>query len=361
MQDEEKLAQIRQQIDDVDAELQRLLNRRATLACEVAQAKGEQPDTGAYYRPEREAGILRTVTARNEGPLSNEQVAAVFREIMSACLALQQPLQVAYLGPQGTFTQAAVHKHFGHAAGQKALDSIEAVFREVEAGTAHFGVVPIENSSSGGINHSVDRLLSSPLHICGEVEMRIHHHLLSAAAEKGAIQRIYSHEQALLQCRNWLDENLPGVERIAVTSNAEGARRAAGEPDAAAIAGDAAAELYVLGKLASNIEDHPDNTTRFFVIGRQQVARSGNDKTSLVFSTPNKPGALHAMLGVLAKNAISMTRIESRPSQQGTWDYVFFVDIEGHVEDATVARAVETLTAQAAMLKVLGSYPRAVL
>ncbi|MCS3902284.1 chorismate mutase/prephenate dehydratase [Methylohalomonas lacus] len=356
-----KLTELRADIDAVDTQLLELISERARLAQAVAHVKNSDGSGNGFYRPEREAQILRRVMADNGGPLPQEEMARLFREIMSACLALEQPLKIAYLGPEGTFTQLAALKHFGHSVHTETLGSIDQVFREVEAGACHYGVVPIENSIEGVVNHTLDMLIDSPLKISGEVELRIHHHLLGNAADRAQVKRVYSHQQSLAQCRRWLDENLLDAERVAVSSNAEAARRVAAEPDSAAIAGEAAAEIYELGYLARNIEDHPDNTTRFLVIGRHSTPPSGDDKTSLLVSGPNRSGLLFDLIKPLAGNGINMTRLESRPSRQGLWDYVFFIDILGHAEDPAVASAMRDLGEKAGVLKLLGSYPRAVL
>jgi len=361
MSSEEKLQVIRARIDALDEELQALINERASLAQEVAKVKLADGEEALFYRPEREAQVLRRVKERNQGPLPAEEVARLFREVMSACLALEQPMQVAFLGPEGTFSQEAVLKHFGHSAVTVPMAAIDEVFREVEAGSAHYGVVPVENSTEGAINHTLDLLLKTPLKICGEVELRIHDHLMSRVASLADIKRVYSHGQSLAQCREWLDSHLAGAERISVSSNAEGARLAGEEEGAAAIAGQAAAELYGLTNLESNIEDDPNNTTRFFILGRDEVPASGHDKTALLLSTKNKPGALSQLLEPLARHGISMSRIESRPSRKGVWEYVFFVEIEGHRDDEQVATALQALEQEAAMFKILGSFPRAVL
>lgn len=356
-----KLRELRAQIDDVDTNLLELISQRARLAQAIARIKNAENNNDGCYRPEREAQILRRIVTRNKGPLSQEEMARLFREIMSACLALEQLLKIAYLGPEGTFTQLAALKHFGHSVSTESLGSIDQVFRDVEAGACHYGVVPIENSIEGVVNHTLDMLINSPLKISGEVELRIHHHLLSKGETLAAIKRVYSHQQSLAQCRRWLDENILTAERVAVSSNAEAARRAAAEPDTAAIAGEAAAEIYELGYLARNIEDHPDNTTRFLVIGRHTTPPSGDDKTSLLVSGPNRAGLLYDLIKPLADNGINMTRLESRPSRMGLWDYVFFIDILGHAHDKSVAVALKALEAKAGVLKLLGSYPRAVL
>ncbi|MGE0581547.1 MAG: prephenate dehydratase [Steroidobacteraceae bacterium] len=356
------LGAIRQRIDGIDARLHALLNERAGLAREVGISKHKAGHTVDFYRPEREAEVLRLALERNKGPLRDEEVLRLFREIMSACLAQQEPLKVAFLGPEGTFTQAAVLKHFGHSVRALALASIDEVFHEVEAASADFGVVPIENSSEGTVNYTLDRFLSSPLHVCGEVELRIHHFLMGRMDSLKAVKRICSHPQALAQCRDWLKEHLPEVELVPVASNAEGARRARDERGTAAIAGDTAAEVYGLAVLATEIEDRADNTTRFLVIGRKLFAPSGVDRTSLLVSGSHtdSPGTLHRLLEPLAKHRINVTRIESRPSGRRKWDYVFFLDIEGHAAEPRIAKALASLKKRASLFRVLGAYPRAI-
>jgi chorismate mutase/prephenate dehydratase len=270
-------------------------------------------------------------------------------------------MRIAFLGPEGTFTQSAALKHFGHSVETVAMASIPDIFREVESGACHYGVVPVENSTEGMISHTLDMFINSGLQICGEVSLRIHHHLMSREKDLSKIEKVYSHQQSLAQCRLWLDRNLQHAEQKPVGSNAEAARLASIEAKSAAIAGEMAAEIYELDYLEENIEDEPDNTTRFLVIGRQSVAISGRDKTTLLLSARNVAGSLSALLTPLADNNISMTRIESRPSRRGTWDYVFFVDIEGHKDDPDVAKALEELKADASLFKILGSYPMAVL
>ena len=361
--DKAALESIRQQIDTLDLQLQDLISQRARLAQLVGVSKHADGHTVDFYRPEREAQVLRAALERNHGPLRDEEIARLFREIMSACLAQQEPLKVAFLGPEGTYTQAAVYKQFGHSVRALALGTSDEVFQEVEAGNADFGVAAVENSAEGIITHTLDRLITSPLHICGEVELRIHHCLMGRMDTLEGIARVCAHAQALAQCRGWLEEHLPGVERVPVSSNAEGARRARDELGTAAIAGETAAEVYNLRLLCAKIEDRVDNTTRFLVIGRKILEPSGADKTTLLVSTSSTaaPGALHRLLEPLAANRISMTRIESRPSRRGKWDYVFFIDIEGHASDAPVARALQSLKKRASLFRVIGSYPRAVL
>lgn len=356
----DELKSMRNRIDALDQQIQALITERAKIAQQVAQTKQESGDT-TFYRAEREAEVLRNVKARNTGPLSDEEITRLFREIMSACLALEQTMTIAFLGPEGTFTQAAALKHFGHSVKTEPMATIKDVFREVESGSVSYGVVPVENSTEGVVNHTLDQFMNSPLQICGEVELRIHHFLLSKATAVKDIRRIYSHRQSMAQCREWLDTHLRDIEQHEVSSNAEAAKLAAKEIHAAAIAGEAAAVLYGLNILESNIEDEPDNTTRFLVIGQCVIPRSGVDKTSLLVSTHNKPGALHAMLEPFSRNGISMTRIESRPSRRAMWDYVFFIDIDGHTSDPNVSQALSELNKAASLVKVLGSYPKAVL
>jgi len=360
------LEAIRERIDAIDAELHALINERARLAQQVGISKHASGHTVDFYRPEREAQVLRMALERNKsgrGPLRDEEILRLFREIMSACLAQQEPLKVGFLGPEGTFTQQAVHKQFGHSVRALPLTSIEEVFHEVEAGTADFGVVPIENSSEGTVNNTLDMFLTSPLSICGEVELRIHHNLMGRMAALGDVHRICAHPQALAQCRGWLAENFPGIEKVPVSSNAEGARRARDEDGTAAIGPMAAAELYGLNVLMPEIEDRADNTTRFLVIGRQSFPPSGQDKTTLLVSGAHTdaPGALFRLLEPLARHGISMTRIESRPSRRRKWDYVFFIDVEGHAGTQPLASALGQLKGQASLCRVLGSYPRAIL
>jgi chorismate mutase/prephenate dehydratase len=360
MSAEEKLQELRNRIDVLDEEIQALINARAKCARDVAEVKLAQGENKHFYRPEREAVVLRRVAERNTGPMPDETMVRLFREIMSACLALEQPLNVAYLGPEGTFTQAATLKQFGHAVQTLALDTLDDVFREVEAGAADYGVVPVENSTEGVISHTLDLFQRSPLSISGEVELRIHHHLL-VKDRNVKVTRVLAHQQALAQCRGWLEANLPDAGHVAVGSNAEAARLVSKDQSAAAIASDTAAELYGLEIAARNIEDQPDNTTRFLVIGSRPVQPGGNDKTSLLVSVNNRPGALYELLQPIAEHKISMTRIESRPSRQAMWEYVFYIDVDGHRDDAAVAAALAALEDKAFSVKVLGSYPRAVI
>ncbi|WP_160153284.1 prephenate dehydratase [Microbulbifer sp. ALW1] len=357
-----RLLELRDRIDSIDSDIAKLISERANCALEVAEVKKSNGENALYYRPEREAQVLRRAMERNPGPLTDEEMARLFREIMSACLALEEPIKVAYLGPEGTFTQQAALKHFGHSAVSKPLAAIDEVFREVEAGAVNYGVVPVENSTEGVVNHTLDNFMTSNLQICGEVELRIHQHLMiSDITRKDSITRIYSHAQSLAQCRKWLDSYYPNVERVAVASNAEAAKRVKGEWNAAAIAGDMAADLYGLKILNEKIEDRPDNSTRFLIIGSQAVPASGDDKTSLMVSMRNEPGALHDLLVPFQRHNIDLTRVETRPAQSGNWTYVFFIDFVGHRDSDNVAAALKEVGAGASDMKVLGSYPRGVL
>ncbi len=362
MAETKTLQQLRQKIDDIDLQILALISERANCAAEVAKVKVREGGEAVFYRPEREAQVLRRIMDHNQGPLDNEEMARLFREIMSACLALEAPVQVAFLGPEGTFTQEAALKHFGHSAVTRPMNAIDEVFREVAAGAANYGVVPVENSTEGVVNHTLDNFLDASLKICGEVELRIHHHLLIGPnTKKEHITRVYSHAQSLAQCRKWLDAHYPNVERVAVNSNAEAAKRVKGEWNSAAIAGDMAASLYDLEKLSEKIEDSPDNSTRFLVIGTELVPPSGHDKTSIVVSVRNEPGALHNLLEPFHRSDIDLTRVETRPSRMGKWSYVFFIDFKGHSSDDRVAAVLEELRDKTAELKLLGSYPKAVL
>ncbi|WP_108446578.1 prephenate dehydratase [Halomonas denitrificans] len=356
------LEALRQRIDALDNDILRLISERAACAQEVAAIKAEHEPGGVFYRPEREAQVLRRVMELNRGPLDSEEMARLFREIMSACLALERPVKVAYLGPEGTFTQQASLKHFGESAISLPMAAIDEVFREVEAGAVNYGVVPVENSTEGVINHTLDSFMDSSLRICGEVVLRIHHHLLvGETTRRDKVSRIYSHPQSFAQCRKWLDAHFPHAERVPVSSNAEAARLVKTEWHSAAIAGDMAAKLYGLSKLAEKIEDRPDNSTRFLIIGNQDVPISGEDKTSLVVAMRNQPGALHDLLEPFHRHHIDMTRLETRPSRSGVWNYVFFIDFKGHREEPQVAAMLEEVKLRAAEVKVLGSYPAGVL
>jgi chorismate mutase/prephenate dehydratase len=352
------IERLRREIDAVDDELAALIQRRAGLAQKIGALKSGAP----AYRPEREAEILKRVSGK-AGILPAERVAAVFREIISACRGLEEAIRVSYLGPEGTFSEQAVRKHFGRAVEALPAASVDEAFRRCESGAAQFTVVPVENSTEGAVGRTLDLLLATPLRICGEIELRVHQNLLSKQNRLEAIGRIYSHAQSLAQCNGWLAQHLPNAERVPVTSNADAALRASKEDGAAAIAGEAAAERYQLGILARAIEDDPNNTTRFLVLGNLEPEPTGKDRTSLVMSAENKPGAVHALLTPLAQHRVSMTRIESRPARRSMqigsalWEYVFFIDVEGHQQDERVAAALAELKRLAPYLKILGSYP----
>jgi len=352
----DELKKFRVQIDRIDDELLKLFNQRAGLAQQIGHAKGNS----IVLRPEREAQVLLRMSQTNTGPLSNQGVTQLFTEIMSQCRALEAPLRVSYLGPSGTFSEAAVLQRFGKASEGLPTDSIDGVFTSVESGVANYGLVPVENSTEGAIGRTLDLLLNSNLKICGEVLLQVHQCVLSNENDLSLIRKVYSHPQSFGQCMVWLNAHLPHAERITASSNADAARLAAEESFAAAVAGEQAAGHFKLKVLAQNIEDDARNTTRFLVIGKQDVAPSGRDKTSLVISAPNRPGAVHDLLVPLAQNGVSMSKLESRPSRTGLWEYVFYVDIEGHQTDSKVAAALQQLKQIAAFVKVLGSYPAAV-
>lgn len=364
MASDEALAAIRARIDAIDSQLLALINDRARCAQEVAEIKlaavGEGEDSPLFYRPEREAQILRAIQARNPGPLPADYVAKIFREIMSSCLALEQPLTVAYLGPAGTFSQAAARKHFGQSAVPEAVSSIREVFRRVEDRHADFGVVPVENSTEGMVGQTLDCFLESPLQIIGEVELPVVHHLLARESiELEHIQCVCGHEQALAQCRNWLDAHLPLVPRESVTSNGEAARRAANTEGTVAIAGDLAAETYGLVKIHHAIQDSASNTTRFLVLGREAVPPSGKDKASILVASRNRPGALLSLLRPFEEKGVSLTRIDSRPSKTEKWTYLFYIEFEGHLADPLIDGIMSELEEHSILLKRLGAYPRA--
>lgn len=348
----DELLNLRNAIDSLDEDILAKLVERAGHAQRIGQIK-----QGNLYRPEREAQVLRRLADTNPGPLPDQAVQRIFREIMSACLALEQSLKIAYLGPAGTFSESASRKHFGSAPNFLPLATIDEVFRAVEAGNVDYGVVPVENSTEGAVGGTLDLLLANPVRICGEVMLRIHQHLLSRAQGMGAAKRLYSHAQSLAQCHEWLNHNLASLPQVPVASNAEAARLASEDPESCAIAGEAAGELYQLNVLAANIEDDPKNTTRFLVISRHDAGPSGGDKTSLVCSATNRPGAMHALLEPFAIHGVSMSKMQSRPSRSGLWEYVFYIDLEGHQSTPHVAAALEELEARAAFVKVLGSYP----
>lgn len=355
-----ELSGVRAEIDGIDAELLTLLNRRARCAQQVGEIKTRHGQGGHIYRPEREAQVLRRIQDTNTGPLPNESVTFFFREVMSACLSLEQPLGVACLGPLGSFSESAAVKQFGHAARILPQSTIDDAFREVESGHADYAVVPVENSTGGAVGRTLDLLFSSPLMVCGEVVLRIHQHFLSHCEQLADVKKIYSHAQSLAQCHEWLNRMVPQAQRIPMDSNSLAAQQAAGEPGAAAIAGELAAQRYQLKALAQNIEDEPNNTTRFLVLGRHDAGPSGKDKTSIIMSAPNRTGSLQELLAAFSEAGVSMTRLESRPARHTLWEYVFYVDLDGHREETALKTALEKLAQRAAYLKILGSYPVAV-
>ena len=349
----DSLADIRRKIDALDARLVKLISARAKIAQQVGKIKNGV----MVYRPDREAQVLRRVSALNTGPMSGAGLRRIYSEIMSACRALEDLLAVAYLGPQGTYSQEAAIRHFGSSIELRSCITIDDVFKQVETGAIGYGVVPVENSTDGAIGRTLDLLLTTPAKVCGEIMLPVRQCLMSKAKNRAAIRKIYSHTQSLAQCQHWLARYLPGAEQIAVVSNAEAARLAARDAKSAAIASKTAAALYQLNLLAHNIQDEARNTTRFLVLAREEVAPSGCDKTSLILSTRNVPGAIHDLLSPLAKNSVSMTRLESRPAKTGLWEYMFYIDIEGHASDARVARALLEIERKASFVKNLGSYP----
>lgn len=366
--DSEELLALRAEIDACDQQLQALIQQRVSVAAKIAKAKISSGGDVSFYRPEREAQVLRKVRERNKQMrkdgdvlVSDDEMVRLMREIMSTSLAAEMPMTVAYLGPEGTYTQAAVVKHFGNAVNSLDVKTIGDVFRVVEQGKAHFGVVPVENSTEGVITHTLDSFLSSRLKVCGEVQLPINHQLLSNADGLTAVEKVYAHPQALAQCRGWLERYLPDAEVIAANSNAEAALIVRDRPNVAAIAGEIAARLYGIKILASGIEDEQNNATRFLIIGDHTYQPSGEDKTTIMISTPNKVGSLFELLKPLYDAGVDMSRIESRPSRQTNWDYVFFIDMIGHVEDPKVKAALAELEDKAVFFKLIGSYPVGVL
>lgn len=349
------LAELRKEIDEVNQELVDLLNKRATIAQEIGKAKKGAP----VYDPARETEVIKKVVESNRGPLSNHALTAIIKEIIAACRAIQEPLRVAYLGPEGTYSEEAARKQCGGASEYISCESIDEAIRAAESGQSDIAVVPIENSTEGAVNRTLDLLLRTPLQISGEIMLPIHHQLLSKTTALSEITEVSAHPQALAQCRSWLATHLPGVKQTPATSNAAAAKLAAQNPSVAAIAGKQAAARYELPILQSNIEDDPTNTTRFVVLGKSSAGSTGNDKTSLIWSVANEAGTLEAALAILSKNGINMVKLESRPSKESVWEYVFYVDIDGHQQEEVVAKALRELQKQLKLVKVLGSYPKA--
>ena len=351
----EGMDKLRGAIDAIDRRMLELISERAQLALEVGELK--KREGSPVYRPEREAAVIAGLQAENPGPLPATAVAAIWREVMSACRGLERRMKVAYLGPAGTFSEQAMRQHFGSEVDGLPCQTIDEVFRATEAEAADFGVVPVENSTEGAVNRSLDLFLSSPLLIASEVTVRVRHNLMSLGGKASAVSKVCAHPQALAQCTNWLDRNVPHLERVPVSSNAEGARLAAADATVAAIAGDLAIELYGLAAIAAGIQDDPLNRTRFLVVGRYRSPPTGRDQTSVILSVPDRAGAVHALIEPLARHGVSMKRFESRPARQGNWEYYFHIDLIGHQDDAAVAAALGEIRAQAAFFKLLGSYP----
>ena len=357
MSKKEELKRIREKIDELDAELLNLINQRASLAIEAGETKKEE----VIYKPEREADILRKLNKTNPGPLNEQQISNIFKEIISSCRAQEDELDVAFLGPEGTYSESAVKKNFGSSVSKSATETIEEVFKDVAEGKSDYGIVPIENSTEGPINQTLDCLADFNLNICGEVEMLIHHSLmgLNQAFPKEGFE-IHAHEQTLAQCKNWLDAHCPDVKRVPVSSNAQAAKNAKDNSRILAIAGSLASEKYGLEILRRNIEDYSDNTTRFIVIGFQEVSSTGEDKTSLLVTTKNESGALYNLLKPIQKNGLNLTHITYRPSKIDKWHYSFFFDFEGHKDDKKVKSLLDELSATNSEIKLLGSYPNSV-
>lgn len=349
----EDLARRRAHIDAIDEKLVQLLNERAALARAIGELKGDGP----IYNPEREAQVLRSLASSNKGPLPTQSLERIYTEVISACRALERKLEVSYLGPEGTFSEMAVKKNFGAAVSGIPCASIDDVFRMAESGNAHYAVVPVENSTEGAIGRTLDLLLTTTLRICGEVVLRVRQNLMTLDGTLSGIARVYSHPQSLGQCNSWLLQNLPRAERVPLSSNAEAARQASGDPASGAIGPEIAADRYGLKIVAGGIEDDSRNMTRFLVLGNQDTRPTGFDRTSLAMTAPNQPGAVHALITPFADNGVSMSRIESRPAKTGQWEYFFYVDLEGHQTDPKVAMALEQARAKAPFMKIFGSYP----
>ena len=349
------LGLMRKEIDGIDASLLELLNKRASLAVEIADIK--RKTKLKFHVPERERAILDRITSMNKGPFPNDALKVIFREIISASLALEEPLKVAYFGPEGTFTHLASIRHFGSFAKYIPVESIKAVFDAVEYGEANYGLVPIENSSEGVVSHTLDMFMDYDLKISAEVLLEVSHNLLSKSGEKGKVKKIYSHPQALAQCRGWLETNMTGIPILASVSTAKAAEMVAGDEESAAIASELAARLYDLKFIRRHIEDKKNNFTRFLVIAKESPSKSGTDKTSIMFSLKNKPGALYDVLYPFKDAKINLSKIESRPSKRRAWEYIFFVDMEGHVDDDKVRKTIDKVKEHCLYLTHLGSYP----
>lgn len=353
------IKKIRENIDLIDNDILELLNKRALQAVNISKEKQKTDKSDNFYNAEREAQVLRRIKEINKGPLSDQVLSCIYQEIMSACLSLEAPLKVSYLGPKGTYTQVATQAHFGNSILSVPQSTVEDVFSSVEKRESHYGVVPVENSTQGIVSSTLDMFMNSNLKISGEIEIAIHHNLLSKEKKISEIKRIYAHPQSFSQCKIWLDKNCPKSEKINASSNAEAALTASKEKHAAAIASEIAADIYDLKILNKNLEDNFNNSTRFLVIGDRDTKPSGNDKTTIIVSTKNNAGALHNLLEPLSKHKVSMTRIESRPSKNNNWEYLFYLDLDGHIEDKSLKKANEDIKKEASLYRFLGSYPTA--
>ncbi len=351
------LSGYRKEIDRIDDEILRLLNERSKSVIEIGRLKKQQDAEANLHTPAREAAIIERLVKQNTGPFPSEAIRPVYREIMSASLSLEGPQKVAYLGPRATFTHMACMQKFGSSAQYIPVQSIKEVFSEVERGRANFGVVPIENTTEGVVNHTLDMFIDSNLLIYGEVLQEVSHHLLSKSGVAEEVKKICSHPHAIAQCRNWLETNMPHAAVAEVASTARAAELCLEDPSIAAIASELAAQLYGLKVIKSRIEDNLNNVTRFLVLSQKPPQRTGKDKTSLMLSIKDKVGALYDLLRPFASHGLSMTKIESRPSRRKAWEYIFFVDVEGHIEEERVKKAVEEITGRCLFMKVLGSYP----
>ena len=351
------LAALRDRVDDIDAQLLGLLNNRARVVQQIGQLKKE--DQAEFYAPVREREIYERLTRLNPGPFPNGAVCTIFREVISASRAMEGQVTVAYLGPPATFTHMACMQWFGRSVSDLPVHSIKDVFIEVERGRADFGVVPIENSSEGVVNSTLDLFIDSPLQIFGEILQDISHHLLSQSGRMEEIRRVCSHPHAIAQCKVFLETHLPHVQTVAVDSTTKAAEIAQSDLETAAIASELAAQVYRLVIVRKRIEDHAHNSTRFLVISQKKSKRTGHDKTSMMFATQDRAGALYETLRPLADHGINLTKIESRPSRKKAWEYLFYIDVEGHVEDEIVQRALHDFQSRVISLKVLGSYPMA--
>lgn len=352
-----KLLPWRDQIDELDRKILQLLNKRAQAALEIGKIKEGIDEDDSILKPEREAQVIAHLQSINTGPITSDSIAAVWSEVISACRGLERQLRVAFLGPQGSFSEQAALAHFGHFVTAVPCDNFDEIFRLVEVGEADLGMVPVENSTEGAINRTLDLLLNSSVKVLGERSLAIHHNLLAKSTDMSGVQRIMAHPQALAQCQQWLAQHYPNIPLDAASSNAEAARIAADDPTVAAIAGKKAAELWGLEVVHASIQDDPQNRTRFLAIGNLESLPSGNDKTSVILAVPNRAGAVHEMLAPFAQHGVSMTRLESRPARTGQWEYYFYIDLLGHKDDAAVQAAFAQLKEQVAFFKVLGSYP----